>query len=135
MTELTDKEVLVIDDDIVTQKAVERLFRKDGKPNLTCTDNATDAILALKSRTFDLIICDLLLPDLDGLALAQEIRRAGPNQATPLVLCTGASRSDLEDDPAIQDMNIVFGYKPITTGQLAEAMEKSPQEAVNGPER
>src|SRR5687768_3613255 len=47
-----------------------------------------DALARAGAGSFDLIILDLMLPGMDGLAICRAIRREGPNQDVPILMLT-----------------------------------------------
>ena len=47
-----------------------------------------DAVARAAERPFDLIILDLMLPGIDGLAVCRAVRRDGPNQDVPILMLT-----------------------------------------------
>ncbi len=81
-------DILVVDDDEVDRALVRRVLRATGL-NLSFqeVDTCTTAIARLQQQSFDCVFVDYLLPDGDGLALVQEIRRLG--LTVPLVVLTG----------------------------------------------
>ena len=46
------------------------------------------ALAALQEKPFDLVILDLNLPDIDGLALCRELRRADETRKVPIIMLT-----------------------------------------------
>jgi DNA-binding response OmpR family regulator len=62
------------------------------------TEGVADGKTALRmarSRVFDLMVLDVMLPGLDGVSLCQAIRAHGPNTATPILMVTAR---DAESD-------------------------------------
>ncbi|HEY9658979.1 MAG TPA: response regulator, partial [Allocoleopsis sp.] len=80
--------VLVVDDDEVDRMAVHRAFNKSGiSAELVEASTCAEAIQILQTHPFDCVFLDYRLPDQDGLALVQDIRRMG--NRVPLVVLTG----------------------------------------------
>lgn len=48
----------------------------------------TDALKALGERTVDLVVLDVMLPGVDGIAICRAMRRQGPNRQTPVLMLT-----------------------------------------------
>ncbi|MDA0376541.1 MAG: response regulator [bacterium] len=64
------KKVLVIDDDEALRGALEVKFTTKGYAVVTCADGQ-EGMDALKSDTFDVIVTDLHMPNIDGFALLE----------------------------------------------------------------
>ena len=121
---LENKKILVIDDDPLNQTAVKRILKKVDGPDGAYATTGSEALTLLRQDTFDLVICDLLLPDIDGLGIVKEARLKGANQATPFIICSAAIRPELENSEDLANMNAVFAYKPIKLEMLEEALLK-----------
>ena len=57
--------------------------------DVTCTEDATGALLLAQSREFDLILVDSWMPGLSGQELTTQIRKF--NQSTPILFYSGAA--------------------------------------------
>ncbi|HEY8041999.1 MAG TPA: response regulator [Polyangiaceae bacterium] len=79
-------EVLVADDDDIVREAVASALVSAGHRVTEASDGA-QAVELLGSRVFDLAICDVHMPKLDGMALLRRIRREAPG--TAVVIMTG----------------------------------------------
>ena len=84
--------ILVIEDDEELLQNLRAALEKERYRVETATDGRTGLEKAL-SETHDLILLDIMLPNLNGLELLREIREGGLN--TPLLLLT--ARGDLKD--------------------------------------
>lgn len=80
--------ILLIEDDISFCKLLEKFLTKKAY-DVTITFSAAEARLAINKESFDLILTDLRLPDLDGIALMTEFKNL--NIKAPIVLMTGYS--------------------------------------------
>jgi len=77
--------ILVCEDDPVFRDLVDMSLRAHGHA-VTCTEDGAQAVRALKSGRFDLIITDIVMPDQDGLELIRAMRGMGASQ--PIVAVT-----------------------------------------------
>ncbi len=84
-----------------------------------------EALEIIKSgQTFDVAILDLQMPDLDGLALAEQIRKRPANKNLALTLLSSVRLRG--DDPRPGNVGIsVFIYKPIRPEQLLDALYRA----------
>ncbi len=80
--------ILIVDDDEVDRLTINRALKKSGilMERFEAT-TAAEAIAALMNSSFDSVFLDYSLPDQDGLALIQAIRKAGSK--VPLIVLTG----------------------------------------------
>jgi CheY-like chemotaxis protein/two-component sensor histidine kinase len=95
--------VLVIDDEPAIIRALERILVSEH--DVTPTSNAGDArARILTGERYDVILCDLMMPQMTGMDLHAEFLRVAPEQASRMVFMTGGaftpgSRAFLDDVP------------------------------------
>ena len=75
--------ILVIDDDEGVRKSLSKVLQA-AKYHTELAENAKDAFELLKSESFDYIICDLKMPEMDGIAFIDQFLKTGGN--TPVIL-------------------------------------------------
>ncbi|MCU0236650.1 MAG: diguanylate cyclase [Acidobacteria bacterium] len=80
------KRILVVDDDDTVREALKD-FLEFHDFAVTAVDNAALALQALAASDFDLVISDLVMPRMDGIALIKAVREAGKD--VPLLVMTG----------------------------------------------
>src|SRR6516162_6560593 len=80
--------ILVVDDSPTERLLVGRLLEKEKQPDwvIEYANNGREGLAYLEMMLPDLIVTDLLMPELDGLQLVAEVRRAYPT--VPVVLMT-----------------------------------------------
>lgn len=81
-----DLRVLVVDDDPLVRRAIARRFKKQ---QVTLAENGVAATRALEQSRPDVIVSDLKMPEMDGLALAEEVKRRWPELADRIVFVSG----------------------------------------------
>jgi two-component system alkaline phosphatase synthesis response regulator PhoP len=84
---MADKRVLVVDDDVKTVELVKLYLERDGYKVLTAYDGIEALRLARESFP-DLIILDLMLPDVDGLEVCRVLRHESD---VPIIMLTAKS--------------------------------------------
>jgi DNA-binding response OmpR family regulator len=63
---LTDEKILLVDGDEGVRKSLS-LFFGARNYHLQTVENATQALILIKAEPYDIILCDEVLPDMDGL--------------------------------------------------------------------
>ena len=82
--------VLVVDDEDLVLRAVKRVLQRDH--DVITTSSAIEALaLSGQGEPFDLILCDLMMPDMTGMELHAELERAEPGYAARMVFLTGGA--------------------------------------------
>jgi two-component system, OmpR family, response regulator len=87
-----DGNLLVVDDELFLREAVAASLRFLGF-EVTAAETGTDALRLARNRTFDLLILDVLLPDIDGFEIVRRLRRDG--NRVPVIFLTA---KDTQDD-------------------------------------
>lgn len=77
--------ILIIDDDTFICKAIQKQLLNKGF-QAEAAFNGKSGLKLLKRNTFDLILCDFRLPDIDGMEILREVKRM--NISTPVVIIT-----------------------------------------------
>jgi two-component system OmpR family response regulator len=85
------KRLLIVEDDRDLREALKDLLRGSGYIVDDCVDG-NGALAAVAAHAFDLAIIDLVLPDINGLALLRSVRKSQPR--LPILVVTGLA--DLE---------------------------------------
>jgi DNA-binding NtrC family response regulator len=110
--------ILIIDDDPHFLRVLHRILSGENFA-VTATSNPCDAVGFVRSSSFDLIICDLRMPDCDGLNLLQVVRRSGSE--IPVIILTAYG----EVDTYLEAMNAgatEYLNKPIKSEELVQVV-------------
>ena len=70
--------VLVVDDEDLVRKFVERVLRESGYQTATASDGPEALEVAAKLETFDILVTDVMMPQMTGDELARRLRIATP---------------------------------------------------------
>ncbi len=98
--------VLLVDDEIVSARALGTLFKLDGFDVVYATDGVGGLIEAQNSSP-DLVVTDWEMPRLDGIGLCRSLRQLIRFARTPIVLTSG------REPPACAGSWDLFVRKPI----------------------
>jgi two-component system response regulator RegX3 len=84
--------VLVVDDEDAIRDAVAYVFRSDGN-EVEVASNGSEAVEAVGAGTFDLVVLDVMLPDISGVEVARRVRAESD---VPIIMLTArSSETDL----------------------------------------
>lgn len=84
-----DISVLIIDDEDLVREALSMVLDLNGFTSTT-THCAQDALDLIENNSFQLIITDLVMPEMDGVDLIKKLRKHGDR--TPIITLTGGAR-------------------------------------------
>jgi signal transduction histidine kinase/CheY-like chemotaxis protein len=83
-----DQKVLVVDDEEPIADLIAEFLMSVGYTVVVCT-NGTEALQKIMSETFDLVISDVKIPDIDGFTIYGEVKKHRPNLTKRFILATG----------------------------------------------
>jgi acetolactate synthase-1/2/3 large subunit len=113
--------VLVVDDDQLQLRAIEREHRGDNELEVTVVANAIDAMLAIGATPPDLIIMDIFMPGVDGLEACRRIKANPEMRDMQIVLTSSAITPELAQ--AALEAGATFATsKPIDVEALVEEL-------------
>jgi DNA-binding NtrC family response regulator len=112
--------ILLIEDDPWNRDSLSMFFRVVGC-GIRSAENATEAIAALSGDRFDLILCEVQLPDMNGLTL---LKSYGMNQAGAVkFLFTSHPDQGLIEEAVRSGIHEVI-RKPLTVDALEESLKR-----------
>jgi two-component system cell cycle sensor histidine kinase/response regulator CckA len=86
----TQGRVLVVDDEPIVCFSLERLLSSEGE--VVAVTSAREALSRIEAGDrFDIILCDLMMPEMDAPSLYDELLRIAPGQAERMVFVTGGA--------------------------------------------
>ncbi|MBN2013240.1 PAS domain S-box protein [candidate division KSB1 bacterium] len=114
--------ILVVDDEDVISNLLKKALQRLGY-QVTACNKSMDAfeLLKKKSKTFDLVISDLTMPNMTGLELAKKMREIRLNM--PIILITGYGENVTTDTLEHYGISKIIG-KPIVINKLAHAVRE-----------
>jgi len=118
--------ILVVDDSLVSQKLCACLL-ETMNVQLTCASNGLEAVERALADTFDMILMDIEMPELDGLSAVRMLRSKGYLRT---IVAVSAS-TDPEDQRRCLDAGCDdFLGKPVTREALAEIVNRNKPEPL-----
>jgi PAS domain S-box-containing protein len=131
LPDLAGMRLLVVDDNATNREIVARHARSWGMEAVAIASPSEALARIEEGETFDVAVLDLVIPEMDGLALAREIRRHRDERELPLVLLTSLGRL-----PQVQSSGefAVQLAKPVKASQLYNALVRALADHVQQPE-
>ncbi len=115
------RSILVVDDDAEMRALLLDVLHTDGYDVVEAKDG-TEAVLALRSRAFDLILMDKNMPGPSGLDLLPGLRRVCPRSQIIMMTAFGDVPSYME---AVEKGAIEYLFKPFRMEELKAAIRKA----------
>jgi DNA-binding response OmpR family regulator len=114
--------ILIVDDEPNIVMSLEFLMRKSGY-QVSIARNGTEALEAVDRTPFDVVLLDIMMPDVDGYQVCQHVKQSPAHQATKVVFLSAKSK----------ESDIARGYevgadlyvpKPFSTRLLMEKVKE-----------
>lgn len=113
--------ILLVDDEVVFTTNMTRLLNTMGY-RVTAVNSGKAALQALEKDSFDVVVLDLKMPGMDGIATLKEIRKLGISTETLILTGHGAVDTALE---AIKLGAYDYLTKPCEIGELVDKIEEA----------
>ena len=84
------KNILVVDDDELVLLAIQELLTPLGF-SVTLATNGADALRKAASQQFDVVILDVIMPEMDGFEVCRKMRQLEAYHETPILMLTAKS--------------------------------------------
>ena len=124
---LRGRRVLVVDDNATNRQLLDRQLRSCGM-EARCVEGGAEALTLVRGGArFDVAVLDMMMPEMDGLTLARELRRTSDARHLPLVMLTSLGHSELRArvrEESIDDDGLLAAVltKPLKPAQLLSAL-------------
>jgi len=119
------RRALIVDDDTMVRTMLADALGVFGYI-VDAVDSGQKAIACFAAGRYDVVLTDLLMPDMSGLDVAEELRRLDP--AVPIILLTGAGGASVSTDA--RGDGVLTIYKPVSLTKLQAVLETRCQCAV-----
>jgi CheY-like chemotaxis protein len=120
------KAILIVDDEAGIMSALAYLLGRDGYVVSTAS-NGRVALEKLEERPYDLILCDLRMPELDGPGLYRELERRAPDLLKRMIFLTGDTLSS-ETSIFLKSADMPYLSKPFRAADVRRVVQQKLQD-------
>ena len=120
--------VLLVDDNVIVRRSLHKIFEQAGWQVCGEAENGLDAIEKAERLQPQIIVLDLVMPEMNGLTAAHILKRTMPN--VRLILFTMHGTLLTADDTVSAGIDAVFSKDEPTTALLEKAQRLLTPEAA-----
>lgn len=113
--------ILVVDDDEVTRKLLHEILAKEGYV-VTQAESGEQAVKKLKTERFPIVLSDIRMLELDGMAVLREVKKSSPDSVVILMTGFGNMEGAIE---AIQEGAFDYVSKPFKIDDLKTVVARA----------
>ena len=117
------KKILVVDDDELVLIAIQELLTPLGY-SVTNASNGPGALEKVSSEPFDLVVLDVIMPEMDGFEVCRRIRKMDSYAETPILMLTAKSGEEDRQRGMEAGANLYLA-KPIAPKRLIALVEEA----------
>jgi len=119
----TDMKFLIVDDFSTMRRIVRNLLKELGYTNADEAEDGVAALAKLRSTSFDFVVSDLNMPNMNGFELLKNIRSDEALKGIPVLMVTAEAK---KEDIVAAAQGGASGYivKPFTKATLEEKVQK-----------
>jgi CheY-like chemotaxis protein len=114
--------ILIVDDNCDAGEGLAKVFRQSGH-EVACVPNGREALLAVLQRKPDVVLLDLVMPDMDGPSFLQVLRHYLHDQSLPVVVLTGFTQSPMIERVLHLKVNSVLVKGRASSSEILKTLE------------
>ncbi len=122
---MTKKRILIVDDEPSITQLLRLNLEKSGRYTVRAENQADAVLAAVQEFKPDLILLDVMMPEMDGGTLAEKIRGTRAFRSTPIVFLTAAVKQEELD----ARNGVIGGFpyiaKPLNISGVIETIERN----------
>jgi excisionase family DNA binding protein len=113
------RKVLIVDDDEELMELLNDVFAKDGRFDIRTANNGFEAGMSVKEFRPDLVVLDVMLPDINGKEVCQRIRSDDSLESVQIICISGMVEQDKVAELKAAGAND-FMHKPFNVDRLLD---------------
>jgi CheY-like chemotaxis protein len=117
--------ILLAEDNVVNQKLALRLLQRMGY-RADVASNGIEAIESVERQTYDLVLMDVQMPEMDGMEASRCINERWPAPARPRIVAMTANAMQGDREACLAAGMDDYLTKPIRVEELAQALQHTP---------
>ncbi|MDP3921096.1 MAG: response regulator [Candidatus Omnitrophota bacterium] len=121
-----EKKILVIDDEEILTRTFNILLEKNGYQVYTAK-HGDDAQAMAEEEKFDLILCDIRMPGMNGVDIMRAIRgneESSQNRDVPVIFITGYADANIESEA--QELGpLAYIHKPFDNAEILKTIKEA----------
>jgi sigma-B regulation protein RsbU (phosphoserine phosphatase) len=90
----TEAALLVVDDNEDNRYTLTRRLNREGYQNLTMAASGREALDKLNTQTFDLVLLDIMMPDMNGYEVLEQVKAAPALRDIPIIMISALDEID-----------------------------------------
>lgn len=123
MDELSLLRILVAEDNLINQKVIKGLLARLGNEAIVVS-NGLEVLEALEQNSYDVILMDVHMPEMDGLEATRQIVARWPKEELPYIIALTASALEGDREVCLAAGMADFISKPVRPHELVKAFER-----------
>ena len=108
--------ILLVEDEDMVRAVAERALTRAGYQVTACAEGEAGLAAVANGGVFDMVVSDVVMPGMDGPAMARAIRKVKPG--LPILFMSGYAEEQLRRDIDIADMHFIA--KPFSVQQISD---------------
>lgn len=116
--------ILIVDDDADTRESLATIFRAHGHV-VACVPNGREALAHTLADLPDVVLLDMLMPEMDGPSFLEVIRSYLRIQSLSVVVLTGLGDSPMIDRARAMKVNTILAKGKATPDDIVKAVEEA----------
>lgn len=114
------KSVLIVEDEVALSKALSLKLTSAGLET-TVANNGADAVEILKSKKFDIVLLDLIMPQMDGFTVLKQLKDL--KIKTPIIVSSNLGQpEDVEKTKALGAIDYIIKSETPISGIVAKVL-------------
>jgi len=118
------KKILIADDDQNIRTTLSDILMVQGYEVVTA-ENGEETLAKIKTESPDLLILDLMMPEMDGASVAFDLNSKVSGKKIPIIIVSGLILEDTGKASDLKKTNAIFLKKPFEITELIDLVEKA----------